>query len=536
MCGDGANDCGALKAAHTGISLSEAESSVASPFTSKTANIHCVLDIIKEGRAALVTSFGIFKYMASYSLCQFISVMILYTIDSNLTDVEFLYIDLFIISIFAFFFGRTKAYSGKLVKEAPLNSLISLTPILSIFLQMLWVSLFQMGAYEYLKAQPWYEPFNSSYSHDKDEVGCVENYTIFTISSFQYIILAIVFSKGKPYRSSIFSNYGLILSAIAATSFSVYLALWPHPFLQEQFELIIPENFDFRLILLGYTLANFVVSALTEILVIDHFVFKKLRFKFHNDKKSKRKYLGIEKDLNLDTKWPTLSSSFRSAASPTTPLPSCTAEIVIEKENRFEKNHVLNSLFQSTNENVKEVNELKVLDSSLYKNDSVLCSVSECNVSVASPSKSLNIDETLANISPITLSPTKSLPLDERSLVNETDLSYICVDIDDVNNLNFEEVLDKEEISNGANSKEISNGIRSAKNLNALQEEQNSIHSLEGINRVNSKEVLNGFESEDINNSPHAISSFNSFGRIRKYSANDNSSASLELNSISMDR
>lgn len=110
MCGDGANDCGALRAAHAGISLSEAESSVASPFTSKEANITCVLKIIKEGRAALVTSFGIFKYIASYSLCQFISVMILYGIDSNLSDMQFLYIDLFIISIFAFFFAKTGAY------------------------------------------------------------------------------------------------------------------------------------------------------------------------------------------------------------------------------------------------------------------------------------------------------------------------------------------------------------------------------------------------------------------------------------------
>ena len=63
MCGDGANDCSALKAADVGISLPEAEASVAAPFTSRTPDISCVLEVIKEGRAALVTSFSCFKYM-----------------------------------------------------------------------------------------------------------------------------------------------------------------------------------------------------------------------------------------------------------------------------------------------------------------------------------------------------------------------------------------------------------------------------------------------------------------------------------------
>jgi cation-transporting ATPase 13A2 len=348
MCGDGANDCGALKAAHTGISLSEAESSVASPFTSRNANISCVLNVIKEGRAALVTSFGIFKYMAAYSLCQFVSVLILYSIDSNLTDLEFLYIDLFIISIFAFFFGRTEAYSGKLVKETPLSSLMSLSPILSLLLQMLVVIGIQVTAFEHLKMQSWYEPFNKHPHEEKDDVGCHENFVIYTVSSFQYIILAVVFSKGKPYRKSVVSNYGFLIASILMVAFSVYLTLWPAEFLMYHFELVLPEDFMFRIYLLGYAVVNSVLSLFIELVLIDYLVFKKLRFKFHNIDKSKRKYLAIERDINLDTKWPILTSDFKSAASPLNPLPTCTAEIVVEKENKFDKNHVLNKLYEES--------------------------------------------------------------------------------------------------------------------------------------------------------------------------------------------
>ena len=81
------------------------------------ANISCVPELIREGRAALITSFGIFKYMAAYSLTQYSSVIILYEIDSNLTDLQYLYIDLFLITVFAFFFGLTKVSRVELVEE-----------------------------------------------------------------------------------------------------------------------------------------------------------------------------------------------------------------------------------------------------------------------------------------------------------------------------------------------------------------------------------------------------------------------------------
>ncbi|XP_017489622.1 PREDICTED: probable cation-transporting ATPase 13A3 [Rhagoletis zephyria] len=158
MCGDGANDCGALKAAHAGVSLSETEASVASPFTSKQPNIGCIPTLIQEGRASIVTAFGILKYMACYSLTQFISVIILYTFYSNLTDKEFLYIDLFLITLFVTLFGRNKAFK-QLNRNPPPSSLIGLTPLSSIVLQILLVLLMQAFVVDYLlfkKLKQWF--------------------------------------------------------------------------------------------------------------------------------------------------------------------------------------------------------------------------------------------------------------------------------------------------------------------------------------------------------------------------------------------
>ena len=74
MCGGGANDCGALKVADIGISLSTEEASIAAPFTSSIPDISCVIEVLKEGKCALVSSFQIFTFIILYSIIQFISV------------------------------------------------------------------------------------------------------------------------------------------------------------------------------------------------------------------------------------------------------------------------------------------------------------------------------------------------------------------------------------------------------------------------------------------------------------------------------
>ena len=43
-------------------------------------------------------------------------------------------------------------------------------------------------------------------------MASLENFAIFAVSQFQYIILVIVFSKGSPYREPIFKNRPLLVS------------------------------------------------------------------------------------------------------------------------------------------------------------------------------------------------------------------------------------------------------------------------------------------------------------------------------------
>lgn len=68
MCGDGGNDCGALRTAHAGIALSDAEASVVSPFTSSSKSVQSVVDVLCEGRCALVTSFAAYRFYITYGL------------------------------------------------------------------------------------------------------------------------------------------------------------------------------------------------------------------------------------------------------------------------------------------------------------------------------------------------------------------------------------------------------------------------------------------------------------------------------------
>ncbi|KAF8313138.1 Ca-transporting ATPase [Clavulina sp. PMI_390] len=248
FCGDGANDCGALKAADVGISLSEAEASVAAPFTSSRPDISCVIEVIKEGRAALVTSFSCFKYMALYSIIQFTTITLLYSFASSLGDFQFLYIDLFIIIPIAVTMGRTHPYTS-IHRKQPTASLVSKKVLSSIIGQIVLTSAFQFWAFFWVRSQPWYTPPDTNSGSDELETYNYENTVLFLISSFQYVFVAAVFSIGPPYRLPMWTNHLLMISISALTVFSIWVLLTPPAGLARLLD-IMPIPMSARMVLL----------------------------------------------------------------------------------------------------------------------------------------------------------------------------------------------------------------------------------------------------------------------------------------------
>ncbi|KAL2089748.1 hypothetical protein ACEWY4_014436 [Coilia grayii] len=281
MCGDGANDCGALKRAHGGISLSELEASVASPFTSRTPNISCVPNLIREGRAALITSFCVFKFMALYSIIQYISVTLLYSILSNLGDFQFLFIDIAIILLIVFTMSLNPAWK-ELVPRRPPSGLISGPLLFSVLSQILICLGFQTMAFLWVRKQSWWEPWTplsdacnlSSSSNislelnetelDDHYIKNYENTTLFYISSFQYLIVAIVFSKGKPFRQPSYKNWPFVLSACSLYAFLFFILFYPISAIDDFLE-IVCVPFQWRLTILLIVFVNAVVCILVEV-------------------------------------------------------------------------------------------------------------------------------------------------------------------------------------------------------------------------------------------------------------------------------
>ncbi|XP_018422472.1 PREDICTED: probable cation-transporting ATPase 13A4 [Nanorana parkeri] len=325
MCGDGANDCAALKMANAGISLSEEEASVAAPFTSQVTNIACVPELLKEGRAALVTSFCMFKYMAMFGLIEYTNTLLLYWQRNIFGNNQWLIHDFAIVFAIFFTMSSTPAYPT-LAKYRPPGQLISPAMIFSVIFNVLYGIASQTYAFLIVQQQPWYNrddiysachPGNESsnrnltyvliYERKKINYESFEGTTLWLITSVHLVILSFVFSKGRPFRQPLYTNYFFVAILIIEFTFTIFFIFADFKDIYIILELVCTPT-SWRKHIIVQVAINLVVTFTVEEFILDNRALWMALKKCFNIKPGSR-YKILRTVLEEDTEWPLIGKT-----------------------------------------------------------------------------------------------------------------------------------------------------------------------------------------------------------------------------------
>jgi magnesium-transporting ATPase (P-type) len=232
MCGDGQNDCGALRTAHVGIALSASEASVVAPLTSLDKTIASVSYVVREGRCALASTLAAYSFYLVYGQTE----TFLQTIASYFAILFFewnwLFLDCIWTISLAFSIPLAKA-AAKLSRRWPTSSLLGDETLVSICGIIAVNFLFMIGALITLWNQDWFK----CRKWDPDGIGGVfiigDNYeasVLFLMGGFQYVASAMALNFGYTFRQGWWKNYTFVLFALTWCCFIFFMTVYPSSF------------------------------------------------------------------------------------------------------------------------------------------------------------------------------------------------------------------------------------------------------------------------------------------------------------------
>ncbi|KAI8584672.1 hypothetical protein K450DRAFT_217430, partial [Umbelopsis ramanniana AG] len=214
MTGDGGNDCGALRAAHVGLAMSEAEASIVSPFSTSVRSVRSCVELIRQGRAALATSVTGYKYLILYGQVMMMLKIFTFYFSLSMSQAVWIAVDACITVLLTWAVSQSQA-NPRLEPQRPTARILGPQILISTIGLVLINWIFLIGAFGMLFQQPWFvcNMFDSSAVDVSKWWLLADNFeaeVLALVCLFQFINNAAVQNFGYKFRQSWWRNYILV--------------------------------------------------------------------------------------------------------------------------------------------------------------------------------------------------------------------------------------------------------------------------------------------------------------------------------------
>eukprot|EP00921_Rhytidocystis_pertsovi_P009919 GHVQ01015886.1.p1 GENE.GHVQ01015886.1~~GHVQ01015886.1.p1 ORF type:complete len:1731 (-),score=163.47 GHVQ01015886.1:195-5387(-) len=229
MCGDGANDAGALRVSHCGIALSSgsAQATIVAPFSTTHESLKAVPILITEGRGALATAMVGYKRLIMVGQILLSIKFFMYYFRVIVGEAWWIMIDSFMNIGMGWAILQSRP-ARRLRPHSPTSKLIGTETVSSVMLQVFTNWIFVMVTLVTLFHQDWFvcKEFDYNLADPARWWTMGDNYETYALSTlalFQFINTVAVFNFGFDYRVSWIRNYWPVLLWLIFLSFSTVL-------------------------------------------------------------------------------------------------------------------------------------------------------------------------------------------------------------------------------------------------------------------------------------------------------------------------